>query len=140
MRLAAVEPKVGMRRIHVLLVQVPGVLCGIIRDIVLSEPDMEVVGELSAHDDLMSAIARTEADFVIWGLEPTAPGPDSVPDECRAVLDACPQVKVLAVEADGRAGSLYELSPWRRELGELAPARIIEVLRGGDLRVAGAPA
>jgi hypothetical protein len=127
-----------MRRIRVLLVEVPGVLCGIITEIVGREPDLSVVGELRAHDDLMPAIDRTAADFVIWGLEPVSAEADPVPEACRAVLDAYPRLKVLAVEADGRSGSLYELRPWRRELGELAPGRIVDVLRGTDPRVAAA--
>lgn len=126
-----------MQRIRVLLVQVPGVLCGILRDIVGQQPDMEIVGELDDYDSLMPAIDRTEAHFVIWGLEPAAvKNTDAVPDQCRAVLDSYPRLKVLAVEADGRSGSFYELRPWRRELGELAPARIVAVLRGSDPRAA----
>jgi chemotaxis response regulator CheB len=117
-----------MRRIRVLLVEVPGVLSGILRDVIGHEPDMEVVGELKSSGDLMPAIRRTEADFLIWGLQPVAEA-GGVPEACSAVLDAHPRIKVLAVEADGRSGSLYELRPWRLGLGELAPARIVEILR-----------
>jgi chemotaxis response regulator CheB len=130
-----------MQRIRVLLVQVPGVLCGILGDIVGREPDMEIVGELSGYDELMPALRRTEPHFVIWGLEPAgADGIGAVPDACRAVLDGYPRIKVLAVEGDGRSGSLYGLRPWRRELGELGPARIVEVLRGADPRLTAATA
>ena len=127
----ATTEEVAVERVRVLLVQAPGVLREIIKEVVAAQADMEVVGELDAHDTLVLEIDRTGAQFVVWCLEPVDDeSVEAIPDACRVVLDACPRVKVLAVEDDGRTGSLYELRPWRRRLGELGTGRLLGVLRG----------
>jgi DNA-binding NarL/FixJ family response regulator len=123
--------EVAVERVRVLLVHGPGVLREIIKEVVGAQADMEVVGELDAHHGVVPEIDRTGAEFVVWCLEPLDDDSlEAIPDACRVVLDACPRVKVLAVEDDGRTGSLYEMRPWRRRLGELGTGRILGVLRG----------
>jgi DNA-binding NarL/FixJ family response regulator len=122
---------VTVERLRVLLVHPPGVLREILKEVIGSQSDMEVVGELDAHHELVPEIDRTGAQFVVWCLEPLDDDSlEPIPDACRVLLDACPRLKVLAVENRGRTGSLYELRPWRRRLGELGTGRLLGVLRG----------
>jgi hypothetical protein len=107
-----------------------------LREIVLetisSAPDLEVAQEYERPVDLSTAIRRDRPDVVVAG----AAGLDD--DEIERVLDEAPRLKVLRLADDGRQLLLYELAPQRFELGQASPQRLLEVLRGGRSRPAGA--
>jgi hypothetical protein len=51
-----------------------------------------------------------------------------VSEPYRRLLDDHPRLKVLALEGDGRSGSIWELRPHRIPLGELSPRRLVQAI------------
>ena len=99
-------------------------LSGIVKDTVSNQPDMTVVAEFSERGALLHALETGGGDVVIVGTnEPDEP---SVPAH---VLAACPHIKVLMLETQGRRAALYELRPHKRSLGDVSPRRLIEAIR-----------
>ena len=112
-----------MRQVRIVLVELRGILHDVIRGIVEAQRDMAVVGDLDRPDDLGRTIAETRAAFVIWGVE------DEVSDFYPDFLHQWPQVRVLAVQGEGRQSFLWEMRPTRAPLGELSRGRLIAALR-----------
>lgn len=120
-----------MRRIRILLVDMPRMLGDIVTSIVSGQPDMEVVGDLPYPAELHAVVRDTRADVVMLGLrEP------ELPDGCVGLLETFPWVRVLGVAADGRSAFLYELRPQRQSLGEVSPHELVHVIRAKGARVA----
>jgi len=118
------RPHVEPNRIRIVLAELPPMLSGIVKDTVSSQPDMAVVAEFSERSALLHALKTGGGDVVIVGTkEPDEP---SVPIH---VLAACPHIKVLMLETQGRRAALYELRPQRRSLGDVSPRRLIEAIR-----------
>lgn len=66
----------ALPRARILLVGTPQMLGGIIRDIVEKQPDMEVVGTASGHEDAVPTLYDVSADAVIIGLRESGPPED----------------------------------------------------------------
>jgi DNA-binding NarL/FixJ family response regulator len=110
-------------RIRVLLANLPSMLAGVVEQ-VLDQADLEVVGVVSDHVEVLLTTGRTRADVVVLGIdEATLPGPS------KRLLEEHPHVKVLAVTPDGRRAFLYELRPHLVPLGEASPDRLLEAIR-----------
>jgi DNA-binding NarL/FixJ family response regulator len=110
-------------RIRVLLANLPSMLAGVVEQ-VLDQSDLEVVGVVSDHVEVLLTTGRTRADVVVLGIdEATLPGPG------KRLLEEHPHVKVLAVTPDGRRAFLYELRPHLVPLGEASPDRLLEAIR-----------
>jgi hypothetical protein len=110
---------------RVLLVGMTGVLGDIVRDALVEQPDVEVVG------DVPEAGARTAADLhqpsvIVWGIR-TQPNPRAL---LHDLLYGHRTVRLLTVECDGRAGHLHELVPRSVSLGELSLGRLVAAIRG----------
>jgi hypothetical protein len=112
-----------LRQVRIVLVELRGILHDVVRGILEVQQDMAVVGDLERPEELGSTIAETGAAFVIWGVE------DDVSDFYPDVLHQWPQVRVLAVQGEGRQSFLWEMRPMRAPLGELSPGRLIAALR-----------
>jgi hypothetical protein len=110
-------------QVRIVLVELRGILHDVIRGIVEVQQDMAVVGDLERADDLQSTIAETGPAFVIWGVQ------DDVSEFYPEFLHEWPEVRVLAVEGEGRQSFLWEMRPTRAPLGELSPGRLIAALR-----------
>jgi len=113
-----------LERTRILLVEMPRMLCDIITDVVGSQPDMVVVGELPERADLIPAVDRTQADVVVLGLRDS-----ELPDDCTPLFDAHPRSRLLGVAADGRRAFLYEMRPQRTPLGEVSPQGLLDAIR-----------
>lgn len=120
MERAHVEPN----RIRIVLAELPPMLSGIVKDTVSNQPDMAVVAEFSERSALLHALETGGGDVVIVGTK--EPDELSVPIH---VLAACPHIKVLMLETQGRRAALYELRPQKRSLGDVSPRRLIEAIR-----------
>lgn len=99
-------------------------LCDIIADVLMREPDMEVLGTLPSRTGLRATVGEMAADVVVLGLEDS-----ELPKDCGELLQAHPQIRVLGVSSDGRRGFLYELRPLKASLGELSPQGLVEAIR-----------
>ena len=100
----------------------PLMLRDIVKRIVVEQPDMEIVGELSAHDDLVLAAREVDADFVIAGV-------DGEPPVDGHVLGLSSGLCVIAVVADGRRAYLYTLQLQRESVGALSADVLVSTIR-----------
>jgi DNA-binding NarL/FixJ family response regulator len=107
----------------VLLVDMPRMMRDIIANVVGAEPDLEVVGEVDVPERLPTGALRTRPDLVIASATP------GLARVSRQLLGDFPRLRIIEVEAEGRRGFLYELSPRRRRLGELSPESLVAVAR-----------
>ena len=100
----------------------PPMLREIVREIVVAEPDLELVGE---HDaiDVADAVERDRPDFVIVGADAAAD------ESVRSVIGARLRPRALEVGGDGRESVLYELRPHRVSLGEISSDTLLGAIR-----------
>ena len=103
------EPRA--RHIRVLLLETSGIVTGLIRQVLSEEADIQIVATVPALGDLDVASGAAEIDLVITTYADTQ------------------QLRILAIEDDGRRASMYTPIPERRELGMLTPETLIEFIR-----------
>lgn len=118
-----------MTAIRILLVGMAPILREIVRQAALGRDDVDVVGEAQSHHCLREDVAASGANFLLVGIEDA----DAI-GACGAILMERPLTKVLAVEADGRHGFLYELRPQRVPLGELSLEGLFDAIREAACR------
>jgi len=99
-------------------------LSDIVAEALGEQPDMELVGRNDNVKETVSEARHRSAEVVVMGLADSA-----LPDECLALLNDLPRVKVLGVTTDGRRAYLYELRPQRSTLGEASPEGLIIAIR-----------
>jgi len=95
----------------------------IIYHVVAAEPNMAVVGVV-ADGDLPGAIRRTRADVLVVGQDAQGERDSYLP-----LLLRHPRVKVLAINHNGKSGTLYELRPRRALLGKLSARTLANAIR-----------
>ncbi len=121
-----------MEQTLVILVNMPRMLCEIVREVVAHEPGLEIVDEQDG-DAALARIRASDACVVITRLD--EPPSESV----GRFLGAGSHVRVLALSVDGRDGTLYELRRQESPLGEISPTVLLAAIRDGDLGDGGAP-
>jgi DNA-binding NarL/FixJ family response regulator len=109
-----------LRRIRVLISDVPQMVYELLRSEVESHADMEVAGPRTTRDDLMRDIAQRRPDVVI--LEPPA---TRNAEQCTRLLYSFPRAGAVIVSTDQRATHLYELRMSDTELGDMSPAQLV---------------
>ena len=105
----------------------PRMLRDILSALIVSQPDMTIVGEIGDVDDadaLAGTVGSARPDVVIVGLEQGEP-----PAVCTQLLSRFPQVKIIAVEARGRSAALWELRPYRTLIGEVSAQALADTIR-----------
>jgi len=105
-------------------------LGGIVTDIVTSQSDMEVVGDLPDRSGLQATVGDAAVDVVVLGLLDT-----DLPSDCIALFSAHPSIRMLGVVGDGRRAFLYELRPQRFPLGEVSPNGLVDAIRRTSVHV-----
>ena len=85
--------------------------------------DIELVNSPGSAT-LGEAINETHADFVLVPLEPA-----TLPTEARRFLARQAHVRVLGVQEQMGRAFLYQLVPETKELGEVAPAELLDAIR-----------
>jgi DNA-binding NarL/FixJ family response regulator len=111
--------------IRVLLIEVPQLLSDIIKGIISSYEDINIVGEITIPDGLFRAASTARADVIV--LHNAAVSTDN----CYELLYRRPRLKILAITADGRQGLLYELQPSVQAFGEMSAENFIAAIRSG---------
>ncbi len=114
-----------MWHVRIVLVQLPQILCGIIRAAAAERSDTEIVAELAEGDSIVAAVEKWSADAVVIGLPEGA----RVEQACGELLAAQPRTKVLGVTDAGRQVLLCELRPTTTALGQLSPHGLVEAIR-----------
>ena len=103
----------------------PKLLSDMIKGILVSRDDMHIVGEVITRARIFRAAAAARADVIILSDE------DVSTDDCYRALCRRPRLKILALSADGRLGSLYELQPRVNPIGDISAENLIAAIRGG---------
>jgi DNA-binding NarL/FixJ family response regulator len=116
----AADNRTLVERRRILLVDMPQLLRGIIRSVVVAEEDLEIVAEVTDAGSLDDAIPLYAPDVVIG---------HSTRCDIERLLTDRPRLKVLQVDDTGRSTVLYELRPQRTVLGEVSPARLLNAIR-----------
>ncbi len=113
-----------MEPIRVLLGDLPPLWRGVLRQTLVRQDDMIVVGEVDHPFGILLATARTAADVVILAL------PDSeFPAVCDHLLREYPRIKILAVAADPTRTALYEMRPHRVPIADVSPEELLDTIR-----------
>ena len=112
-----------MRRIRVLITNVPKMLYELLRAEAESYGDMEVVPPPATTESLVEQARAARADIVI--LEATRRG-DA---QYQELLYAFPRLGTLTMFSGGREASLYELRIHETELDHAVPAELIAAVR-----------
>src|SRR5262249_30339141 len=94
----------------------------IVRDSLASEPDMEIVGDTDDRSEVFRSIA--DVDVVILGAR--EPSDSSLAED---LLRASSSTRVLAIAANGRSASMWQLRPYRVPLGEVSPESLVGAIR-----------
>jgi chemotaxis response regulator CheB len=110
-----------LKRVRILVAEVPRLLRDIIEDSIQSQPDMEIVPR-DDMSDLEITVKQCQADVVIIGDPPVAWGARPGP-----LLLANPDLKVVVITEDGRRAQLLELR--RRAIVEMSPRGLVEAIR-----------
>jgi DNA-binding NarL/FixJ family response regulator len=115
-------------RNRLLLVDLPRMLRDLIAEAVASRADIELVGELSAGDSVAAALERYAASVVILPIDhPEARG------QAKALLaNARADVRIVALDPDGRSGLVFDLQPRQTRVGEVSLHGLVELIGGGD--------
>jgi DNA-binding NarL/FixJ family response regulator len=121
-----------LKRIRILLSDLPPMLMDIIGNIVATQSDMDIVGTVAAGRSLLRAADRSRADVVVLARH------DSGEGQHDELLYAHCRLKVIEIGGEGRQGSLYELRPSRLSLGEMSPAVLLRAIRTPAAAVPGA--
>jgi len=112
----------------VLLVGMPGLLRDIIGRVLQAQPDMQIVGDLPAADNLDHFTRKEPPDVVVFGAVTEA-----ISDACQVLIRAVPKTKLLGIAPSGRRSVLCTLSVQTVELGELSPEELAAVIRNAAL-------
>lgn len=105
--------------IRVVLAGIPGLTASIVRQYVLGQADISIVGELRDATEL-TALARTQPIEVVV----TTRADEGVPTPCQQLLFDEPAVPVIAIGTDGRL-EIYD----RRVLREAALDELLGEIR-----------
>jgi DNA-binding NarL/FixJ family response regulator len=102
----------------------PRMLRDVFKQLILEQPDMEVVGELGNGVQLLLATGQTQPDIIILGVESS-----ELPGIGSHILHEFPHVKLLGVSVDAQHLSLYELRPSMGLIGDISPQGLLEAIR-----------
>jgi hypothetical protein len=102
----------------------PRILMDMVKNIVVSQDDFTLAGEMISRDGLVRAAADGRADVVVLrALATTEAG------EYRDLLYSRPRMKIIVIAEDGRDAVLHELEPHLIPLADVAPASLIAAIR-----------
>jgi DNA-binding NarL/FixJ family response regulator len=113
-----------VRRIRILLADMPRMLLDMLTDIVVAHPDMMVSGKMQETADICTAVKKVKADVVILS-EPAGRQRRGH----RELLYSRPHLKVLSITSDGHRLFLHELRPFRAALGEISPESLVQAIQ-----------
>jgi len=103
----------------------PRMLRTIVKDIVLTDPQCEIVAETPGQSNLGPQLQETPADVIILAVA----DPDDEPDRFAALLALHPAARIIAITSAGKRALLYDLRPHVTHMNELSPATLLFAIR-----------
>lgn len=114
-----------MQKIKVMLASRPKIISDVIRNMIESQPDMTLLGEVIDPIQLIVATSEREVDVVIV----TPLRAKSEPIICRRLLEEHPNLKVVVLMAKGDAAYLYQSGADKKLIEDPGAESILEVIR-----------
>ncbi len=114
----------GVVAMRLILAMLSPLECEIIRSACDGQSDIELVAEVSRHEQLSEAIRRTHADVVILGLSRLGPA-----SEVPLLLIEYPCLKLVTIDSDRVEARLYQLSLQQTTMLDFTPKDLLRVLR-----------
>lgn len=113
-----------MHKIRVLLGNHPMMVPDPIRQLVMDQGDMELVGDCRGPINILQETGRTKADAVILAQEGT-----SEPGLCSQLLAVYPDLAIVCVTDDMDTAFAQQLRSHRQELGSAKGHLLLQFLR-----------
>ena len=110
-----------VKKIRVLLANRPRMMREVVREIVESQQDMEVVGEVLNPVEVLVAVREAKPDAVILALKDS-----EEPGLCSHLVAEYPNLTILGLAPDGRTALIR---PRRQEIVHPSGANILSTLR-----------
>lgn len=116
-----------MRPIRVLVANRPRLIRELVMATISDQPDIEIVGEVEKDSEIMSAVEQSRPDFLIVALDKSK----RLSIICEAILQAHPQIKVIAISPD-RNSTVFYWASLRIESNQIeaSEAGVLGALRG----------
>lgn len=114
---------------RVLLARLPGLLGDIVRAIVASDADLQIVAELPDVDGVPAAVRSARAQVVVVGGVTPAETPTLLATLLAAVLPVNADVRLVALDADGQ-GATSATAHGQRRVAALSSDGLLDLLRG----------
>jgi hypothetical protein len=111
-----------VKRVRVLMSEVPLMLSSILIDALSKEGDVELVGS----DDPRGALDAEDVDVVLIGAD----DPHDY-KRARTMIDRWPKSRVLIVSSSGREAVMYGLYLRKLVLGDVSPRTLVHIIRQG---------
>jgi DNA-binding NarL/FixJ family response regulator len=120
-----------IKTIKVLLSSRPKLLSEVIRSLIESQPDMEIVGEVLDPLQLLHASSQAVVDVVII----TPLKANGEPRICRLLLERHPLLIIVTQSAQGEATYLYRSGVGKQRINEPSGPSILDAIREALLPV-----
>ena len=88
------------------------------------DSEIEFVSEVNAKD-MLNAIVAFDPDVVVFGGET-----DAATAELERIGANYPMLRVVAVDADGGAATIYESGKAARRVTDISPRMMLNLIRG----------
>jgi len=115
-----------LAKVRVLVVNVPRLrlLGDVMSGIMASDSEIEIVSEVSAKD-MLGAIAALGPDVVIFGGDT-----DDTASYLALIGAGYPLLRVISVDADGRAATIHEPGVPARRVTDISQRMMLSLIRG----------
>lgn len=120
-----------MRSVRVLVGALPEGLRQVVDEVVVREPDIDVVGVAGSPSGLLRAAGTLRADVVV-----VAAVDGALPGVATHLLDQFPDIRVVAVAPEARAALMYAMRPRLDEFYGSSPAELANTIRAACHEVA----
>ena len=114
-----------MQKIKVMLASRPQIISDVIRNIIESQPDMKLLGEVVDPIQLIVATSEREVDVVIV----TPLKAKREPIICRYLLAEHPNLKIVVLMAKGDAAYLYQSGADKKTIEDPCAETILNIIR-----------
>jgi DNA-binding NarL/FixJ family response regulator len=92
-----------LKRVRVLVANRPRLMREMVLATIADQPDIEIVGEVTNHNDLNDIVEQTQPDVLIVSLSE----PEQPLGQCGFLLGRYPRMRILALEPEKNRGVYF---------------------------------